>query len=61
MQTNIKNNSVNHCGIKKQILILKDITIEFPENVVIDKDKSTLGKSVLKKQSTKYYITKRKQ
>ena len=42
---------------------MKDITIEFPENVVIDKEKSTVGKSVLKKQSTKqkYYIAKRKQ
>ena len=40
---------------------MKDITIEFPEDVVIDKDKSTVGKSVLKKQSTKqkYYIAKR--
>lgn len=40
---------------------MKDIKIEFPENVMIDKGKSTLCKSVLKKQSTKYYITKRKQ
>ena len=41
---------------------MKDIRIEFQENVMIDKDKSTLGKSVLKKQSTKqkYYIAKRK-
>ena len=61
MQTNIKNNSVNHCESKKQILIMIDIKIEFPEVVMVDKDKSTLGKSVLKKQSTKYYVTKRKQ
>ena len=54
--------SVTHCGSKKQILIMKDIKIEFTEDVVIDKDKSTVGKSVLKKQSTKqkYYIAKRK-
>ena len=41
---------------------MKDITIELPEVVMIDKDKSTVGKSVLKKQSTKqkYYIAKRK-
>lgn len=42
---------------------MKDITIEFPEVVMIDKYKSIVGKSVLKKQSTKekYYIAKRKQ
>ena len=40
---------------------MKDITIELQENVMIDKDKATLGKSVLKKEATKYYITKRKQ
>ena len=39
---------------------MKDIKIEFTEDVVIDKDKSTVGKSVLKKQSTKilYYQEK---
>ena len=39
---------------------MKDIKIEFPEVVMVDKDKSTLGKSVLKKQSTKilYYQEK---
>lgn len=39
---------------------MKDITIEFPEVVMIDKDKSTVGKSVLKKRPTKqkYYIDK---
>lgn len=39
---------------------MKDITIELPEDVVIDKDKSVVGNIVLKKKSTrqKYYIDK---
>lgn len=39
---------------------MKDIKIELPEDVVIDKDKSVVGNIVLKKKSTKqkYFIDK---